>query len=220
MKRETTIILADDHSIVREGLKLLLATIDGTSVVAEAADCRSLADIVRSVKADILLLDLGMPGFPGFQFIEELRGKRPGLRILILSANIEPRSVRAALAAGAAGYLTKHGDPSELADAVEAVRQGKTYIAEAVRFAVEGAGTSNNVPEPTGNVASTVQLTRREQQILALIPHGASAREIAERLGISPLTVRKHRENLMRKLDLHSGAELTAYAVRIGLTTA
>lgn len=219
MKREFTIILADDHSILREGLKLLLATIEGVTVVAEAADCGSLARTVDATRSDLLILDLGMPGFPGFQFIEELLGKRPGLQILILSANVEARSVRAALAAGATGYLTKHGDPEELADAIEALRHGKTYIADAVRFAVEGVGPVFNEPEP-GGVASPIQLTRREQQILSLIPHGASAREIAERLGISPLTVRKHRENLMRKLDLHSGAELTAYAVRIGLPTA
>lgn len=219
MKRELTIILADDHSIVREGLKLLLATMEGVTVVAEAADCGSLARVVDATKADLLVLDLGMPGFPGFQFIAELLCKRRGLKILILSANLEPRSVRAALAAGAAGYLTKHDDPEELADAIEALRRGKKYIAEAVRFAVQDAGAALNGPEP-GGVASPIQLTRREQQILSLIPHGASAREIAERLGISPLTVRKHRENLMRKLDLHSGAELTAYAVRIGLPSA
>lgn len=220
MKREFTIILADDHSIVREGLKLLLATVEGVAVVGEAADCGSLATLVEKVRADLLVLDLGMPGFPGFQFIEELRARRPGLMILILSANLEPRSVRAALAAGAAGYLTKHGDPAELATAIEALRGGRTYVAEAVRFATENLGHPLAVPEPSGGVATPIQLTRREQQILALIPHGASAREIAERLGISPLTVRKHRENLMRKLDLHSGAELTAYAVRIGLPSA
>jgi DNA-binding NarL/FixJ family response regulator len=101
--------------------------------------------------------------------------------------------------------------------AIDAIRKGSAYVAEEVRFAVDRLDGPNETPEPTAAIISPVTLTRRERQILGMIPHGATSRDIANRLGISPLTARKHRENLMRKLDLHSGAELTAYAIRLGL---
>jgi DNA-binding NarL/FixJ family response regulator len=104
----------------------------------------------------------------------------------------------------------KGGDPSELIAAIDAIRSGDAYVAEEVRFAVDQYGGPNETPEPTAAIISPVTLTRRERQILGMIPHGATGRDIAYRLGINPLTARKHREDLMRKLDLHSGAELTA----------
>lgn len=213
MKRPFTVALADDHAIVREGLKLLLSTLDDVVVVGEAADGESLRGLLRQDPADLVVLDLGMPGVTGLQFIRSLRDSFPRLKILVLTANLEPRTVRAALDAGVDGYLTKQDDPAELAIAVEAIRQGKSYLAAALRFAADGRA----VAEPTADTISPIPLTRRELQILALVAHGATARDMAERLGISPLTARKHRENLMRKLDLHSAAELTAYAVRLGL---
>jgi DNA-binding NarL/FixJ family response regulator len=210
-------IIADDHAIMREGLKQLLSTLDEIAVSGEAADAEAVHRLLSESSADLLILDLGMPGVSGFQFITNLKAAWPKLRILVLTANIEPRSVRAALSAGASGYLTKSGDPSELIAAIDAVRKGNVYVAEEVRFAVDQHDGPNEIPEPTAAIVSPVALTRRERQILAMIPHGATNRDIASRLGISPLTARKHRENLMRKLDLHNGAELTAYAVRLGL---
>ncbi|MGL4287311.1 MAG: response regulator [Phreatobacter sp.] len=213
MKRPFAVALADDHAIVREGLKLLLSTLDDVAVIGEAADGEGVRSLLRQSPADLLVLDLGMPGVTGLQFIRSLRDNFPRLKVLVLTANLEPRTVRAALEAGADGYLTKHDDPAELAVAIDAIRQGRSYLAAAIRFAADGRG----VAEPTADTISPIPLTRRERQILALVAHGATAREMAERLGISPLTARKHRENLMRKLDLHSAAELTAYAVRLGL---
>ena len=119
--------------------------------------------------------------------------------------------------AGASAYLTKDGDPEEIGAAIDAVRNGKTYLAQSIRFAVTGATGSSSEPAP--DILSPIPLTRRERQILALVAQGLTARDVATRLGISPLTARKHRENLMRKLNLHSSAELTAYAVRLGLPT-
>ncbi|TFV49361.1 response regulator transcription factor [Bradyrhizobium niftali] len=210
-------IIADDHAIMREGLKQLLSTLDEITVSGEAADAEAVHRLLNESSADLLILDLGMPGVGGFQFITNLRAAWPKLRVLVLTANIEPRSVRAALSAGANGYLTKSGDPSELIAAIDAIKKGNAYVAEEVRFAVDQRDGPNEIPEPTAAIVSPVALTRRERQILAMIPHGATNRDIASRLGISPLTARKHRENLMRKLDLHNGAELTAYAVRLGL---
>jgi DNA-binding NarL/FixJ family response regulator len=211
-------IIADDHAIMREGLKQLLSTVDGITVSGEAADAEAVHRLLNEISADLLILDLGMPGVSGFQFIAHLTTAWPKLRVLVLTANVEPRSVRAALSAGAKGYLTKSGDPSELIAAIDAIRKGNAYVAEEVRFAMDRHGGPNETREPTAAIISPVTLTRRERQILGMIPHGVTNRDIATRLGISPLTARKHRENLMRKLDLHSGAELTAYAVRLGLS--
>jgi DNA-binding NarL/FixJ family response regulator len=211
-------IIADDHAIMREGLKQLLSAVDGITVSGEAADAAAVHRLLNEISADLLILDLGMPGVSGFQFIAHLTTAWPKLRVLVLTANVEPRSVRAALSAGAKGYLTKSGDPSELIAAIDAIRKGNAYVAEEVRFAMDRHGGPNETREPTAAIISPVTLTRRERQILGMIPHGVTNRDIATRLGISPLTARKHRENLMRKLDLHSGAELTAYAVRLGLS--
>ncbi|SFT77895.1 response regulator transcription factor [Mesorhizobium sp. YR577] len=216
MIRPLTAILADDHAIVREGLKLLISVMENVSVVAEAADGESLLGHVRGTRADLLILDLGMPGVAGIQFISDIRALAPRMKILVLTANIEPRTVRAALDAGASAYLTKDGDPEELGAAIEAVKNGGTYLAQTVRFAISEPAR-NSRPQPAQEMLSPIPLTRREHQILTLVAQGMTAREIAERLGISPLTARKHRENLMRKLNLHSAAELTAYAVRLGL---
>lgn len=219
MNRPLTFILADDHAIVREGLKLLISVMENMSVVGEAADGEALLGLVRSVRADFLLLDLGMPGVAGIQFISDIGELAPRLKIVVLTANIEPRTVRAALEAGASAYLTKDGDPEELGEAIAAVRSGGTYLARSVRFAISEPSRSSR-PPAAQDILSPVPLTRREQEILTLVARGLTAREIAERLGISPLTARKHRENLMGKLNLHSAAELTAYAVRLGLPTA
>ncbi|MBA8840588.1 response regulator transcription factor [Ochrobactrum sp. RH2CCR150] len=218
MTRPLTAILADDHAIVRQGLKLLISLMDNVSVIAEAGDGTAVMEHVRNSKADLLVLDLGMPGVAGIQFISDIRTAAPRLKILVLTANIEPRTIRAAMEAGVSAYLTKDGDPEEIGTAIEAVRKGGTYLAQAVRFAV--TGSSGNSGSQTPDILSPIPLTRRERQILTLVAQGLTARDVATRLGISPLTARKHRENLMRKLNLHSSAELTAYAVRLGLPTA
>ncbi|WP_054311957.1 response regulator transcription factor [Mesorhizobium sp. 1M-11] len=217
MHRPLTAILADDHAIMREGVKLLIGAMENVSVVAEAAEGETLLKLVRDTKADLLVLDLGMPGVSGVPFIAEIRELAPRLKIVVLTANIEPRTVRLALEFGANAYLTKDGDPEELGAAIEALRQGGTYLARTVRFAVSEPDRSR-MPDAQ-EIISPVPLTQRERQILLLVAQGMTARETAERLGISQATARKHRENLMRKLDLHSTAELTAYAVRLGLPT-
>ena len=203
MIRALKVVLADDHAIVREGLKLLLSTVEGVSVVGEAASGAETLERLAATEADLLVLDLGMPGIAGVQFIRDLRDAHSKLRILVLTANIEPRMVSAVLAAGADGYLSKHGDAAEIGEAIAALRADKSYVSQTTGFAPQSV--------------SPIPLTRREREILILIAGGTTTPDIAERLGISPLTARKHRENLMRKLNLHNAAELTAYAVRLGL---
>lgn len=216
MNRALTVIIADDHAIVREGLKLLISTIDDVSVIGEAASGEALLGLVRAARADLLVLDLGMPGVAGIHFISAIRELAPRTHIVVLTANVEPRTVRAALAAGASGYLTKDGDPEEIAVAIDAVRSGRTYLAKSIRFAVDQPERQGKAPA-ADEIVSPIPLTLRERQILLLLAQGQTARHMAERLGISILTARKHRENLMRKLDLHSAAEVTAYAIRLGL---
>ncbi|MFJ6321451.1 MULTISPECIES: response regulator transcription factor [unclassified Rhizobium] len=216
MNRTTKVIIADDHAIVREGLKLLISTVENVAVVGEAANGEALLGLLQDARADVLVLDLGMPGVVGIHFISTIRELAPRLKILMLTANIEPRTVRAALDAGASGYLTKDGDPEEIAAAIDAVRSGGTYLAKSIRFAVDQPERRNKAPTAE-EIVSPIPLTLREKQILLLSAQGQTARQMAERLGISVLTARKHRENLMRKLDLHSSAEVTAYAVRLGM---
>ncbi|KAB0268851.1 response regulator [Microvirga brassicacearum] len=210
----TSVVLADDHALIREGLKRLISLIDGYTVLGEVANAASLVEVLKRQPVDILVLDLGMPGLTGLNFIRELRDAYPGLRILILTANTEARTVRAAFDAGASGYLVKSGDLQELKAALDAMRRGETYIDNALGAALTESVSRSGVDF---DALSPVPLTPRERELLALIARGAVTRDIAERLGISPLTARKHRENLMRKLDLHNAAELAAYAVRLGL---
>jgi DNA-binding NarL/FixJ family response regulator len=137
MCRLVRTIIADDHAIIREGLKQLLSTLDELTVSGEAADGEAVHRLLNESSADLLILDLGMPDVGGFQFIANLRTEWPELRVLVLTANVEPRSVRAAFSAGANGYLTKSGDPSELIAAIDAIRKGNAYVAEEVCFAVD-----------------------------------------------------------------------------------
>lgn len=206
------IILADDHALIREGLKLLIATQQDRAVVGEAADGASLAALLQDRPAELLVLDLGMPGLAGPRSIGELRLAYPCLKILILTANTDPQMAQAALAAGADGYVVKGSDLDELFDALAALQRGHSYVSLPLRDARLQQG-ANGTPDGISSIA----LTRRESELLALIAGGATTRAVAARLGISPHTARKHRENLMRKLDLHSATELAAYAVRVGL---
>jgi DNA-binding NarL/FixJ family response regulator len=197
------VLVADDHAMVREGLKLLLSTIDDLTVLAEAADATEVLSQLDAFEIDLLVLDLGMPGVDGVQFISHLRLSRPRLRILVVTASVDPDTRQAAIAAGADGFLTKHGDSTEIARAIAAIRAGKHYVSE-------NADTS---PE----AISSLTLTRREREMLVHVARGFTTPDIARQLGISPLTARKHRENLMRKLDIHTSAGLAAFAVRLGI---
>lgn len=211
------VLVADDHGIVRDGLRLLLSTLEAVEVVGEAGDGIRLQSLLEECPADLLLLDLNMPGLNRLQVIHDLRQRHPRLKILVLTANTELATVRSVLDAGVHGYLSKGEETGELLEAIDALRAGKTYLARSLRFILDGPHVR---PRDEANLLAAVELTRRERQILTLAAQGRSAREIAEHFSISPLTVRKHRENLMRKLDLHSPAELTAYAVRLGVPSA
>jgi DNA-binding NarL/FixJ family response regulator len=210
------VLIADDHSIVRDGLKFLLGTRDDVQVIAEAAHSEAILDVLAQQAIDLLLLDLGMPGVNRLPFIRDLCRDFPQLKILVLTANVELSTIRAVLDAGVHAYISKADDSQELFAAIDAIGENQRYLAQAVRFAVDGHGAQH----ADAHLIAHTELTARERQILALVAQGASSPDIAERLFISTATVRKHRENLMRKLDLHNSAELAAYAVRLGLPSA
>ncbi|MBH3426260.1 response regulator [Pseudomonas alkylphenolica] len=210
------VLIADDHSIVRDGLKFLLSTRDDLDVVGEAAHSEEILAVLAQQPVDVLLLDLGMPGVNRLAFIRELRRDFCALKIIVLTANIDLSTIRGVLESGVHAYISKTDDSQELFAALDAVAQNRLYLAVAVRYVVDGHGTST----PQSDLIVNAELTARERQILALIAQGASSTEIAGRFCISAFTVRKHRENLMRKLDLHNTAELAAYVVRLGLPSA
>lgn len=211
------IVLADDHALIREGLKLLISTLGEHEVVGEAADGGSLLQLLPTSDPDVLVLDLGMPGLTGLSYIRGLREGFPQLKILVLTANAEPRTVEGALGAGIAGYLIKGGDLAEVFEALAALQRGETYVSAPLKAVLASDVQTATPAEAPPEALFHVPLTRRERELLMLIARGANARAAGALLGISPLTVRKHRENLMRKLDLHSAAELAAFAVRLGL---
>jgi DNA-binding NarL/FixJ family response regulator len=202
------VLLADDHRMVREGMKLLISLDERFQVVGEAGDGESAVRLTLELAPDVLVLDYVLPGFDGAEVLRRVHGRLPNLRVLIVTGSLQPGSVRTALACGADAYVLKQSGSDELLGALNAVCDGVPYVSPAI------AGAFQPTPGASDEAAA---LTPREGQIVSLIAAGLGNREIALRLGISLPTARKHRENLMRKLDLHNAAELTAFAIRQGL---
>lgn len=202
----TRIIIADDHTLFRIGLKQMLESFVDISVVAEAANAAQILAAAHNVEADLLISDLTMPGTSGMQLIEQLRQEHPSLPILILSMHDEPATVRRALQAGATGYITKESSPDTLHAAVRQVAAGQRFIplalAEALAF--ESVRPSSLAHET---------LSQRERQIFKLIEQGVPLSQIAEQLHLSPKTVTTHKTHLMEKLGIANNADLIRYAI-------
>ena len=210
MSPAARIVLAEDHVLVREGLKMLLSTQPGLEVVAETGDGRQVEALLRESGATLLVLDLGLPGMHGVEVAGAVKAAFGGMvRVLVLTGDLSPASVRQALAAGADGYVHKSEDTGELLDAVAAVQVGRQYVSKRIAqvFQPHGAGRG---------AAAVPVATPREQEIMSLVARGLSNREIAELLEISVGTVRTHRQNFMEKFALRNAAEITAYAVQQG----
>jgi DNA-binding NarL/FixJ family response regulator len=211
-----TIIIAEDHNILRAGLKALLTSNPQFDVVGEADNGRDAIRRVIDLKPDLVIMDLNMPGLNGMDAIREIKERMPEIKALVLTVHNEEEYVLASLKAGANGYVLKDATQNELMTATERVLNGKTYLsAEITEKVVNSYLNTNNVSQEPVTRWDTV--TQRERQILKLIAEGHTNKSMAEYLCISVKTVEKHRANLMKKLDLHSVSALTTYALDKGI---
>lgn len=202
------VILVDDHELVRSGLRALLSLVDGVDVVAEARHGAELLQLLDTTAADIVMCDLTMPGMDGLDVMEQVRARHPGVETIIVSMDNAPESIRRALAQGAAGYIVKQAAAAELAQAIRTVAKGGRYVSPTI---------ARVLLQPAPPDAPDGLLTPRQVEILRLIAHGRSAREIGLELGLSPKTVDVHRSRIMDRLDLHDIAGLTRYALKYRL---
>lgn len=209
-KGPITVVLVDDHRLVREALRDALARESGVRVVAEVGEGEAAIACVRELRPDVVVLDIGLPDLNGIDVAARIRKLRTSTRIVALSAYSDKRFVTEMLRAGASAFVSKAAAGTELVIAVRAVAAGDGYLSPDVTGAVVSEVLGGDEGEST-------RLGRREREVLRMIAQGARSQTIAESLHISLATVEVHRRNIMRKLDLHSVAELTRYAVREGI---
>ncbi|MDD5175153.1 MAG: response regulator transcription factor [Sterolibacterium sp.] len=200
------IVLADDHAIVREGLKQLMATTADIQVVGEAGNFVELQRLYQSAAFDVLLLDMTMPGVSGIELIQRLYREEPSLPILVLSMHIERQIVTQALKAGASGYVAKGSLPEVLFEAIRKLADGDKYIDPLL--------VNNLVFDAKGSDEPGDLLTARELQVLGMIAAGHSLGDIANRLHLSPKTISSHKTRLMQKLSIDNNADLIRYATQ------
>lgn len=213
--KKSRIVIAEDHTILREGLKALLASDPRLEIAGEAADGMEAIRKVQELKPDLILLDLTMPRMNGIEAIRELKRESPDTRVLVLTVHKTEEYVLASLRAGADGYTLKDSTHAELSAAITAVLGGHNYLSPQISGKVISGYLDGK--KRIKAKSSLESLTMREREILKLIAEDYKNREIADCLCISLKTVEKHRDNLMKKLDLHSAAALTAFAIEHGL---
>ena len=212
---EIRILLADDHNLMRRGLRLLLESQPGFTVVAEASDGRQAVQQADDAPPDVAVVDIGMPNLNGIEAAERIFTAHPHVAIVMLSMHSDEGYVLRALRVGARGYLLKDSAEGDLIEAIKAVHQGKTFFSpEISKMLMEDYVREIRT---RGAADSYDLLTSREREVLQLLAERRSNKEIAQALHLSPYTVETHRRNLQEKLNLHSLAELILYAVRKGL---
>ena len=209
------ILIADDHEVARKGIRALLENHPGWEVCAEAKDGREAVEFADRLRPDVLLLDIGMPNLNGLDAARQILATSPDARILILTVHDTEQIVREVLAAGARGFLLKSDAGRDLVAAVEALQRRRTFFTSKVaEMLLEGyLRPHSDSDDPTGQRV----LTPREREVIQLVAEGKTTKEVASVLSLSVKTAETHRTNLMRKLDLHSVADLTLYAVRNGI---
>jgi DNA-binding NarL/FixJ family response regulator len=210
------VILADDHRMVRDGLRAVLERA-GVEVVGEAATGHEALAEVRRKRPDVVVMDIGMPELNGIDATKRMVLELPGTKVLGLSMNADRRYVIAMLEAGAVGYLLKNSASEELLNALEAVVRGETYLSSAITGTVVARALQGS---PTTRLSEERPLTVREREVLQLVAEGKSSKEIGVILHIAVPTVETHRRQIVEKLNLRTIAELTKYAIREGLTSA
>jgi DNA-binding NarL/FixJ family response regulator len=214
--KRITVLLADDHTVVREGLRTLLEAEGDIEVVGEAATGREAVELARKLHPTVVVMDIAMPLLNGLEATRQIRKALPETRILILSAHSDDAYVDQVMELGAAGYLIKQTSARVLSQAVREVQQGKTFLCPAIARGVRRA--HGHSPDPRGRVRrQSPSLSSRETEVLQLIAEGKANKQVAAVLGISVKTVEKHRQRLMEKLNIHDTAGLTRYALAAGV---
>jgi DNA-binding NarL/FixJ family response regulator len=211
------ILIADDHGIVRAGLKLLLNRISGTEVVAEASDGREAVRLAKAFQPDVVLIDVAMPLLNGLDAARQIARDNPRIGIIVLSMYMDESYILRALDAGARGYLIKDNADDELENAIRSVAAGRPFFSQAIADTL--LEDHVHVMRKQGVTESYDLLTEREREVLHLLAEGKSNKETAAVLNLSPYTVDTHRTNLMQKLGLHNTAEIVLYAVRHAIIT-
>lgn len=210
------VVLADDHKLMREGLKLQLLRIEGVEVVGEASDGEEAVRLTEEQLPDLVLMDIGMPVLNGMEATRRVVERVPASKVIVLSGHSEQRFVTEALQAGASGYVLKDAEFEELARAVQVVAAGGVYLSPSVQAAVidQFAGR-----EPRMRGVSPRALTAREREVLQLIAEGFTTKQVASKLGLSVKTIETHRRQVMEKTNANSVADLVRYALREGIAT-
>ena len=207
------IVLADDHAMLREGIKGIIAEADDLQVVGEAADGLALLHLLKTISTDMVVLDVSMPKLRGIEAAREIKRQYPEVKILFLSMYKKREYLRLAVAAGAEGYLLKEDTGFELINAIDTIRHGRTYLSSVIlkEAPKDIIGICRGNHRRAGDI-----LTGRERQVLKLVGEGKTSKEIAQMLFISPYTVNNHRKNIKRKLNIRKNADLIKYAIQHG----
>jgi DNA-binding NarL/FixJ family response regulator len=209
------VLLADDHTLVRAGLRKLLESMPDIDVVGEAGDGLALLELAEQLQPNLVLMDIAMPGLNGLEATARLVKSSPGIRVMILSMHQNEEYVRRALRHGAVAYLLKDAAPMELGLALSAVLRGETYLSPAVSRGV----VNDYVQRLREDDQPGEQLSPRQREVLQLIAEGLSTKDIARRLDLSVKTVETHRTSLMKQLDVHEVTGLVRYALKMGLVS-
>ena len=212
----TKVLLVDDHAIIREGLRSLLEKEPNMEVIADTDNGRKARDLVRELSPDIVIMDITMPGLNGIEATRQITAESPHVKVIALSIHSKRRYVADMLSAGATGYILKECLFDELVQAIQAVVAGGQYLSPRITDVV----VSDYVKRLSSTAYSPFEaLSNREREVLQLVAEGKSTKQIALELHVSTKTIEANRRQIMEKLDIHSVAELTKYAIREGLTT-
>lgn len=209
------VMIADDHALVREGISAILGRCEGITVVGEASNGKEAIDCVETLKPDVILMDIAMPGLGGLEATMEIKKRYPDVKILVLTQYEDKEYISRFLKVGVSGYMMKKAVGSELLSAINAINKGELYLHSSITSEVVAGFLSGTGPMESEEPYE--KLTDREKQMLKLIAEGNSHKEIAAMLGISVKTVIAHQTNISEKLDLHSKAELMKFAIRKGI---
>jgi DNA-binding NarL/FixJ family response regulator len=209
------ILLADDHQMMRDGLRAILTREGDLEVVAEAADGRAAVELCGAVRPDVVVMDISMRGLNGIEATRQVLSRHPRVRVVCLSTNIDSRYVEAMFQAGALAYVVKSAAADELVRALRAAVRGERYLSPTVaRAVIDASFHGERSQRPRGD-----ELTPREREVLQLLAEGLGSKQIADQLDVAVSTIESHRKQIMARLELRSVAELTKYAIRAGLTS-